>query len=127
MMTPTSRFAALVTGNASAPIACISLGNDDQSTRERQSVARRPSSRPAAAAKSPGRSAAIGSSARMISEWTARSVVVTWTSTAPTSRGLGAASICHTTSVTASDGALPTSTRRMSGLDPMAYRTAESR
>ena len=54
--------------------------------------ARRPSSRPAAAARSPGRSAAIGSSARMISEWTARSVVVTWISTAPTSRGLGAAS-----------------------------------
>jgi hypothetical protein len=32
MMSPTSRFAALVTGNASAPIACISRGNDDQST-----------------------------------------------------------------------------------------------
>ena len=32
MMTPTSRFAALVTGSASAPIACISRGNDDQST-----------------------------------------------------------------------------------------------
>ena len=32
MMSPMSRFAALVTGNASAPIACISRGSDDQST-----------------------------------------------------------------------------------------------
>ena len=32
MMSPISRFAALVTGSASAPIACISLGNDRQST-----------------------------------------------------------------------------------------------
>ena len=32
MMIPTSRLAALVTGNASAPISCISLGNERQST-----------------------------------------------------------------------------------------------
>ena len=32
MMSPISRLAALVTGSASAPIACISRGNDAQST-----------------------------------------------------------------------------------------------
>ena len=32
MIIPTSRLAALVTGSASAPISCISLGNERQST-----------------------------------------------------------------------------------------------
>ena len=39
MMSPTSRFAALVTGNASAPIACISLGSDPQSTERGEAMA----------------------------------------------------------------------------------------
>ena len=34
-MTPTSRLAALVTSSASAPISCISLGNERQSTELR--------------------------------------------------------------------------------------------
>ena len=48
-------------------------------------------------------------------------------STAPTSRGLGTASICHTTSVKASDAALPAPARRIAGLTAIVYRTAESR
>ena len=109
------------------PLGRCSSSHCSRAMRATPSDTRRRRRLPAAAARLPGSSAETGSLARTTCVWTTRSVRVNWNSTAPTSRVSPADSRSHTSSVAASVGALPASTRRTSGLDASSRRSAVSR